>query len=100
MPCPTIWELPANRAQPIFSPTQASRAGRDETDERPKTGVSIGSAEKRYGEGVALHDVSFDASDRVAVLKIGRLVQIGTPEGRYVRPCNAWWGVSSARRRG
>jgi ABC-type Fe3+/spermidine/putrescine transport system ATPase subunit len=63
-------------------------------DARPKRGVSIGSAVKRYGLVVAVNDVSLDVSDRVAV------VQIGTPERRYDRPCNAFVASFMARRRG
>jgi hypothetical protein len=55
-----------------------------------ENGCSIGSTEKRYGEVAALDDLLLDVRDRVAVLKIGRLAQIGAPERRDDRPCNAF----------
>src|ERR1700761_462674 len=71
MPSPTIWELPPKRTQPIFSLTQASSARQDAMDARAKTGVSIRSAAKRYGQVVALDDVSLDISPGEFVSLLG-----------------------------
>jgi hypothetical protein len=97
MPYPTILELPPAKAQLIFSLTQASTAGRDKVDARAKTGVSIRSAGKRYGQVVSLDDVSLDIGGIVqpnsSAVSVGESDITFAPPHRTRRP----HGVSELR---